>query len=71
MLIKVNRSELEVCENSNIYIGMPGKGQSFKKWDELDNNVKSELAKIRSKAENLIRRTEQLLSEQSTHAVNK
>ena len=64
MLIKVNQSELEVYENSDIYIGLPDKGQSFKKWDELDKNVKSELEKIRRKAENLIRRTEQLLSEQ-------
>ena len=64
MLIKVNQSELEVSEHSNIYIGLPEKGQSFKKWDELDMKVKSELEKIRIKAENLIRRTEQLLSEQ-------
>jgi hypothetical protein len=64
MLIKVNQSELEVYENSDIYIGLPGKGQSFKKWDELNKNVKSELEDIRIKAENLIKRTEQLLSEQ-------
>jgi hypothetical protein len=64
MLIKVNQSELEVYENSDIYVGLPDKGQSFKKWDELNKNVKSELEKIRTEAENLIRRTEQLLSEQ-------
>jgi hypothetical protein len=64
MLIKVNQSELEVYENSDIYIGLPGKGQSFKKWDELNMNVRSELEDIRIKAENLIKRTEQLLSEQ-------
>ena len=64
MLIKVNQSELEVYENSDIYIGLPGKGQSFKKWDELNKHVKSELEDIRIKAENLIKRTEQLLSEQ-------
>jgi hypothetical protein len=64
MLIKVNQSELEVYENSDIYVGLPDKGQSFKKWDELNKNVKSELKKIRTEAENLIRRTEQLLSEQ-------
>ena len=64
MLIKVNQSELEIRENSEIYIGLPDKGQSFKKWDELNRNVKSELEKIKSKAESLIRRTEQILSEQ-------
>ena len=64
MLIKVNQSELEIRENSEIYIGLPDKGQSFKKWDELNRSVKSELEKIKSKAESLIRRTEQILSEQ-------
>ena len=64
MLIKVNQSELEVSDNNEIYIGLPDKGQSFKKWDELNNNVKAELEKIRAKAEILIRQTEQLLSEQ-------
>ena len=66
MLIKVNQSELEVYENSDIYIGLPEKGQSFKKWNELNKNVQSELKEIQDKAENLIRRTEQLLSEQYT-----
>ena len=64
MLIKVNQSELEVYENSDIYIGLPEKGQSFKKWNELTQSVRSELEAIRSQAESLIRQTEKLLSEQ-------
>ena len=64
MLIKVNQSELEVYENSDIYIGLPEKGQSFKKWNELTKSARSELEAIRSQAENLIRQTERLLSKQ-------
>jgi hypothetical protein len=40
MLIKVNQSELEVYENSDIYVGLPDKGQSFKKWDECQIGTK-------------------------------
>jgi hypothetical protein len=64
MIIKVNQSELEVYENSDIYIGLPGKGQSFKKWDELNQNARLELEEIRLKAEMLIRQTEKLLANQ-------
>jgi hypothetical protein len=71
LLIKVNQSELGVYENSDIYIGLPGKGQLLRKWGELNENVKSELENIRSKAENLIRRTEQLLSEQQKQTLGK
>ena len=64
MIIKVNQSELEVYENSDIYVGLPDKGQSFKKWDELNQDTRLQLDEIRSKAEKLIRQTEKLLSTQ-------
>ena len=64
MLIKVNKSELEVYENSDIYIGLPEKGQSFIKWNELTKSARSELEAIRIQAENLIKQTEKLLLKQ-------
>ena len=63
MIIKVNGSQLEIFENSNIYLGSPKKGQIFKKREELNENIINELIKIQDKAEDLIKQTEQLLSE--------
>jgi hypothetical protein len=63
MIIKVNGCELEVSENFDIYIGVPRKGQIFKKREELNDNMIKELSVIQDKAENLIKQTEQFLFE--------
>jgi hypothetical protein len=63
MIIKVNRRELEIFENSNIYLGSPKKGQIFKEIEELDENILNEMVNIQEKAEDLIKQAEQLLSE--------
>ncbi len=61
MIIKANGCELEVLDNSDVYLGIPKKGQTFKNMRELDKKTLSKLAKIQCKAEALIRQTEQLL----------
>ncbi len=62
MIIKANGCELEVLGNSDVYLGIPKKGQTFKNLRELDKKTISKLAKIQRKAEALIRQTEQLLA---------
>jgi hypothetical protein len=62
MIIKANGCELEITDNFDIYIGVPKKGQIFKKRDELNDNVIKELSVIQGKAENLIKHTEQFIS---------
>jgi len=62
MIIKANGAELEISENSGIYLGLRKKGQIFKKREELSDNIITELTKIQDKAEDLVKQAEQLLS---------
>ena len=64
MIIKVNKSELEISENSDVYIGISKKGQIFKKRKELNSRAIMALSNIQREAENLIRNAEKLLSEE-------
>ena len=61
MIIKVNKAELEISDNSDIYIGLSHKGQIFRKGEELDKKTISELSTIQKEAEDLVKRTQQLL----------
>ncbi len=62
MIIKANGYELEFFDNLDVYLGIPNKGQTFKKRDKIDKETMSQLAEIQQKAEALIRKTEQLLA---------
>ena len=62
MIIKVNRSELEVTEGGNVYLGMREKGQTFKNLEDLNEASTAALENIRIQAEQLIRQAEGLLS---------
>ncbi len=61
MQIRVNGAELEMYKNCDVYVGSPGNGQTFKKWSELDKGVVDALEEIELQAEDLIRRTEQII----------
>lgn len=63
MIIKVNKRELEISENSNVYLGSPKIGQIFKEKNELDEEFLIEIANIQEKAEDLIRLAEKLISD--------
>ena len=63
MIIKVNKRELEISENSNVYLGSPKIGQIFKEKNELDEDILIEIANIQEKAEDLIRQAEKLISD--------
>ena len=63
MIIKTKRAELEISDNSDIYLGLPKKGQIFKNRNELSDDTVAALLTIRDKAEDLVKQAEQLLSE--------
>jgi hypothetical protein len=63
MIIKVNKRELEISENSNVYLGSPKIGQIFKEKNELDEDILIEIANIQEKAEDLIKQAEKLISD--------
>jgi len=61
MLIKTDKSELEISKEANVYLGSVGTGQIFKEWIDLDDNAKAQLDKIQGQAEKLIRQSEEIL----------
>jgi len=62
MLIKTDKSELEISKGTNVYLGSLGVGQIFKDWTELDDNARAQLEKIHGPAEKLIRQPEEILT---------
>ena len=62
MIIKENGAELEVSDKSDVYLGIPKKGQIFKDREELSDNTVAALSILQNKAEDLIKQAEQLLS---------
>ena len=63
MIIKTNGAELEISDKSGIYLGLPKKGQIFKKREELSDYTIAALLKIQDKAKDLVKQAERLLSE--------
>lgn len=63
MIIKTNGAELEISDKSGIYLGLPKKGQIFKKREELSDYTIAALLKIQDKAEDIVKQAERLLSE--------
>ncbi len=61
MIIKTDGYELEISKGSEVYLGSIKRGQTFKKWSELDNHVKSGLERIAKEAESLVKYSEELL----------
>jgi hypothetical protein len=61
MIIKTDGFELEVSQDSDVYLGSKNAGQIFKKWSEIDDDAKLGLEKIRKEAEKLIRQSEGLI----------
>jgi hypothetical protein len=51
MIIKNDQFELEIFRGSNVYLGSRKKGQTFKKWAEIDDNRKVELERIMKQAD--------------------
>ncbi len=61
MIIKTDGFELEISQGTDVYIGSRKRGQAFKKWSEIDNNVKIGLERIAKEAESLVKYSEELL----------
>ena len=63
MIIKTDGFELEISKGGEVYLGSLTKGQTFLSWSDMDDALKNELEKIMSKAEELVRNSESLLSD--------
>ncbi|WDN87546.1 hypothetical protein BuS5_00514 [Desulfosarcina sp. BuS5] len=61
MLIKTDIFELEIFQNSNVYLGSKKSGQIFTNWADLDDSVKVDLVDISRQVETLMLQTEKLL----------
>ncbi len=61
MIIKTDGYELEISHGTDVYVGSIKRGQAFKKWSEIDNNVKIGLERIAKEAESLVKYSEELL----------
>jgi len=61
MIIKTDEYELEISQGTDVYIGSKKRGQAFKKWSEIDDNVKVGLERIAKQAESLVKYSEELL----------
>ena len=61
MIIKTDGFELEISLGTDVYVGSRKRGQAFKKWSEIDNNVKIGLERIAKEAESLVKYSEELL----------
>ncbi len=61
MIIKTDGYELEISQGIDVYVGSRKRGQAFKKWSEIDNNVKIGLERIAKEAESLVKYSEELL----------
>ncbi len=61
MIIKTDGYELEISQGADVYLGSRKRGQTFKKWSEIDDNVKVGLERIAKQAESLIKYSEELL----------
>ena len=61
MIIKTDGYELEISQGTDVYVGSRKRGQAFKKWTEIDNDVKIGLERIAKEAESLVKYSEELL----------
>ena len=61
MIIKTNEFELEIFQGTEVYFGSRKTGQTFKKWDDIDDNTKVGLGKIMELAKSLGKYSEDLL----------
>jgi len=65
MIIKTDRFELEITKGSDVYLGSKKSGQTFHKWAEIDDQVKTGLNNIVQQIESLMQESENLLFEKS------
>ena len=61
MIIKNDQFELEISRGSTVYLGSRKNGQTFKKWAEINDDLKVELESIMKQADSLLKYSEGLL----------
>ncbi len=65
MIIKTDQFELEIVKGADVYLGSKRAGQTFFKWNEIDDTMKIGLENIVKQIEGLIQDSENLLSMES------
>ena len=70
MIIKNDQFELEISPGSTVYLGSREKGQTFTKWDKVDDNLKVELERIIRQTNKLLKYSEGLLFVSSNNEVS-
>ena len=66
MIVKTDRFELEISSSGEIYLGSINTGQTFRKWNELDDRVKNGLENIIKQIEGIVDYSEKLLATPET-----
>ena len=66
MIIKTDDFELEISKDGEVYVGSLATGQAFLNWGDIDDKMKSGLEEIIGKAEELVKDSENLISERLT-----
>lgn len=61
MIIKTDEFELEISQGDEVYLGSKKRGQTFKKWSEIDEDIRIGLEGIVKQAEILGKTSEKLL----------
>jgi len=61
MIIKINDSELEISNNSEVYLGSKKTGQIFKNWGDLNETSKKKLCELQAQAQILVNQSREIL----------
>ena len=66
MIIKNEKFELEISEETGIYFGSQISGQLFKKWEECKEEEKQRIEMIQRKVEELLKTSEKIFLADTT-----
>lgn len=61
MIIKTDQFELEIVKGTDVYLGSKKSGQTFFKWNEIDDNMRTGLENIIKQIDSLVQDSENLL----------
>ena len=58
MIIKNDKFEFEISEETGVYFGSKASGQHFKKWEDFKDEEKQQIEMIQNTIENLLKTSE-------------
>ena len=60
MIIKTEKFELEISDQTGVYFGSKTSGQLFRKWEEFKEDEKRQIEMIQRSAENLLKASQEI-----------